>query len=266
MMGKRMGWGGALAGWVVLSGWAATADAQTTFNPGRDTYVDSSTTGTTTQFGNSDRLSVERASSGLNERSYIHFDVSSLAGQTVTVATMRLWIIRENSGGSALDRYEIYEVLSPWTDSLTWDQSQGLSIGPLFLQLDSLDYGTANTVSPPQPVDFDVTGLVQGWVAGGTNEGILIQLENTASADIRFASMQNPDTTIHPQLIVTTGGTPPPPPPPPPPGPGPGPTGGVKKRSDDDGTCGCGSIASVVPSPIWIAVLAPLGLLLFRRR
>lgn len=192
-------------------------------------------------------LSVE-TTSGVVERCYIKFDVSSLAGMTVSSATLRVWVIRENSGGGGPDLFELYPVFSPWAASLTYTQSEALTQGALVVSVPSADYGTSNTPSPPQAVDFDVTSLVESWASGSVNHGLVIRFPATANADIRFADSGYSDPAIRPSLTVTASAPAPAPAPAPPP---PSATSGSSSREGENGDGGindkCGGATSAGP-------------------
>ncbi len=203
----------ALALLLLTPAWSFSPPAATTvtLTPFHDTWVNSATPDLS--YGNSAYLSTEVSSSGV-ERCYLQFDTATLAGTTISSAVLSLWVVRENTGGDPSDVWELYPITSAWTDALTWNLSQSLTKGALVTTVPSTDYGATNTVAPPKKVDFDIKSLVQTWASGGVNKGLMIRLSDTANADIRFASLEDPDATLHPSLTVTyTTGTPPPPPP-----------------------------------------------------
>lgn len=211
-----------------------------TLTPTHDTFVRTSATDPTQadlSFGNVVYLSVEN-NSGTMERSYLEFDTAGLAGQTVTSAALKIWIIRDNSGGSFDDVFEVYPVYTAWADSLTYNQSTLLTKGALAASSATVDYPSGNPSSPndtvpPQAVTIDLTALVQSWASGSANEGIVIQFPTSANADYRFGSLDNPDPALRPTLTVTASSSTPPPPPPPPP-----PSGGGSTKEGDEGLCG----------------------------
>src|SRR5688572_26131193 len=165
------------------------ARAQDTFTPVRDTYVTSAQPDSSYFWDVV--LSVEEDAVSLKERLYIKFDTSTLAGKTITSATVRLKVVRENGGGAFGDNYELFGVTSPWQDQLTWNQAQAVTVGPLVKMVPSVDYGAVNDVDPPQAVDFDVTALAQSWADGAADEGIMVRLAVGAKADIRFGSKES---------------------------------------------------------------------------
>lgn len=227
--------------------------APTSYWPSKDTYVKSDQP--TASFGTSVYLSVEEDPALLvTERLYIQFSAPDLAGKTVVSAKLRLWVIRENGGGGATDNFEICGVASPWNDSLTWNQSQMLTVGSVIATVPVKDYGATNDVSPSKPEEFDITTLVQSWAAGAANEGLLIRLGPGGKTDMRFASA---DSVERPELIVAFGsGTPPAPPAPPAPPPPPA-APRTSKVGGEDNPCGCGGT-----SPDFGAVVIALGLAL----
>lgn len=243
----------AAAALVILApAWSFRAPqaAPVTFTPFHDTWVrysPSDPTQADLSFGNSPYLSAENNSSTM-ERCYMEFNTSSLAGQTIASATLRVWVIRDNAGGGVADILELYPIYSTWDDGLTYTTSAVLTKGAMVDSVATTDYpGPTNDTAPPQALDFNVTSLVQSWASGGTNEGLVIQFPTTANADYRFASIDNPDPALKPVLTVTASGTTPPPGPPPP-GPGPtpptAPTGSGSEG--DEGLCGALGIEAVL--------------------
>ena len=235
------------------------ASAQDTFKPVRDTYVTSAQPDSSYFW--EVYLSAEEDAVSLHERLYIKFDTSTLAGKTITAATVRLKVLRENGGGAFGDNYELFGVTSPWEDQLTWNQAQSVTVGPLVKMVPSVDYGALNDVDPPQAVDFDVTALAQSWADGAANEGIMVRLAVGAKADIRFGSKES--LVNQPQLIVTSSAAAPAPSPAPStPLPPAGPD--TKDNDNGDGTindkCGCGTASTSSASALVLA----LGLLLLR--
>ncbi len=250
---------------ILTPAWASSASvpvlpavqsAPVSLSPTNDTFVRSSSTDATQadmSFGNSVYLTCENNSSVM-ERSYMRFNTTSLAGQTITSALLKIWIIRDNGGGGVDDVFQVYPIFSPWTDALTYTTSATLTQGAMVTSVATTDYpsGSAtapNDTVPPQAVTFDITSLVQSWAGGAANEGLVIRFPTTANADYRFGSNENPDSTLRPVLTVTASGSPTPPPPgptPPPPGPTPpaAPSGGGSEG--DEGFCGALGIEAVL--------------------
>jgi len=219
-----------------------------TLSPTHDTFVRTSSTDPTQadlSFGNVVYLSVEN-NSGTMERSYLEFDTTSLAGQTIASAALKVWVIRDNSGGGFDDVFEVYPVFTAWADSLTYNQSTLLVKGALAASSATVDYPSGNPSAPndtvpPQAVTIDLTTLVQSWASGSANEGIVIQFPTSANADYRFGSLDNPDPALRPTLTVTaSSGSPPPPPPPS------APSGGGSTKEGDEGLCGALGLEAIL--------------------
>ncbi len=221
-----------------------------TLSPTHDTFVRSSSTDPTQadlSFGNSVYLTAENNSSVV-ERSYVEFDTSGLAGQTIASAVLKIWIIRDNSGGGVDDVLEVYPVYTDWADSLTFNQSASLSQGAMAASAATTDYPSGNPSSPndtvpPQAVTFDLTALVQSWASGSANQGIMIQFPATANADFRFGSLESSDPALIPTLTVTASSSTTPPPTPPPPA---GSSGGGSNKEGDEGLCGALGLEAVL--------------------
>lgn len=230
------------------------APAPATYYPSKDTFVKSDQPAVS--FGSSAYLSAEEDPTvPTTERLYVHFNIPGLAGQTVTSAILRVWVVRENGGGGTGEEFEVFGVASPWNDTLTWTQSQSLTNGSLVTTMPVLDYGASNTLAPPQTLSFVVTSLVQSWAAGSANEGIMIRLAAATKADMRFGSME---ALERPELVVTYGAATPPPPPPPPAPPAPPPPPRTRKIGGEENPCGCGTTAPLDGTSILLALAAAI--------
>lgn len=159
------------------------------------------------------------------------FDVSGLAGQTISSATLRLIQTSDNpppnrTGSTFATTTEVYGVLTGDYDenTVTWQNYiGGVGNGALATYLSSgaisLLGTMTNVVSPgghdgpggvTDFVDVDLTSLVQGWVDNdSTNLGLLLLNSATlgsapvAPSDVivRYAAHENA-TFAGPQLIV----------------------------------------------------------------
>jgi PKD repeat protein len=135
-------------------------------------------------YGSSDflRLRDGGAPAETTYESYLRFDLSALAGQAVSSATLRLFA----TDGSP-DPGSVYAVTGSWSEaSLTWSNAPGLSGLPLASSGAALN----NTW-----VEFDVSSLVTG--AGIYDLG----LTNDSSNSVYFSSREGLDP---PQLVVET--------------------------------------------------------------
>lgn len=149
-------------------------------------------TRTTVNYGASSNLYV-----GNGNTTYVQFNTSVLpAGTTssqVTKATLLVYVNRVNASAAV----SVNVVTSAWAEG-TITYATRPSTGALA--------GTFTPVTLGSYVAVDVTGTVQGWIAGTTaNNGLAL---SSASADVVFDSKEN-DQTAHPaRLDVTLATTP----------------------------------------------------------
>ena len=98
----------------------------------------------------------------------------------------------------------IYKITSDWDGSLNWsrltDSSEGVP------DTDPLDYNMFDEDTESGHHSWDITDLARSWYDGTEeNYGVFLQdVEEYESQDLTiFFSSNNPDVTLHPQLIVT---------------------------------------------------------------
>lgn len=179
----------------------------TTISTTVDTYMASD--GATTNYGTSGALYVGEMETGLSyRRSLIKFDLTSIAGQTIISAKLRLYNSEDYAAESGT--LSVYRVLKAWTEAgCTWNKYDGSS-----------DWGTAGCSNTTTDREADAIGTlaftatasgdwvevtldaakVQEWNDGTlTNNGILLKM-NTEDADCQV--FHSSDDTNDPQLVV----------------------------------------------------------------
>jgi hypothetical protein len=147
-------------------------------------------------------------------RGFIKWDLSSLPADIVVVnSTLRLFYAAEDGGGrSAVYNVGVGKVkgVNPNISSCNWYTYDGISPWT-----GGRDGGAAN-LDPVESsagigtahgwVTWDVTKMVREWIESpGTNFGMAIFSDNSAPIDSNryFASRENPDVSLRPQLVVT---------------------------------------------------------------
>lgn len=147
-------------------------------------------------------------------RGFIRWDLSGLP-DNVTVANATLWLyyVDEEAGGRdnsyTVSVAKVTGVL-PDLKRATWNRYDGVSPWP------GGPNGGAAAMAPAESsatigkmhrwVSWDVTGMVQDWVAGPeTNFGMVVDADTSAGADSNrsFASREHPDLLLRPRLLVT---------------------------------------------------------------
>lgn len=129
-----------------------------------------------------DILSVYVATASYNtQRTFIQFDLSSIANKQVESATLTLIASTSYGDNSVHKPMEIYRVLSPWTETgVTWlnrDAAHAWGTnGGDFVGTNGQPYAVSTaSATNNQPITWDVTKLVQEWVTQvSTNNGLAL--------------------------------------------------------------------------------------------
>jgi hypothetical protein len=172
--------------------------ATITLGPSADAVVKSATPGT--NYGTATGL---KADNSPVEMSFLKFVVTGTGG-TVTAAKLRLFVADPSPVGGQFRHVPD----NSWAEgSVTWSNAPAAS---------STNIASLGAVSTGSWVEVDVFSLVK---ADGTYS---LRISSTNSDGAIYNSKEFSDATRRPQLVLTTGSTPPPPPPPPP---GPNPCG-----------------------------------------
>ncbi|MBQ0978822.1 DNRLRE domain-containing protein [Micromonospora sp. M61] len=172
---------------VVLTGSVAASAASVTFTPVADTYVQSDTA--STNYGTSTQIVVDNSPV---RRSFLRFTVSGVSG-TVTGAKLRLRTISGNSGSDGGGTFRRMSNTT-WSETgTTWNNQP---------TIDGATLGTVGAVSGNTWYEVDVTAAVTG--NGTYSFGATSSSGDGAYYDTRESGADAP------QLVVTTGTTPPP--------------------------------------------------------
>ncbi|MCG5468082.1 DNRLRE domain-containing protein [Micromonospora sp. LAH09] len=172
---------------VVLTGSVAASAASVTFTPVADTYVQSDTA--STNYGTSTQIVVDNSPV---RRSFLRFTVSGVSG-TVTTAKLRLRTISGNSGSPVGGTFRRMSNTT-WSETgTTWNNQPAI---------DGATLGTVGAVSGNTWYEIDVTAAVTG--NGTYSFGATSTNGDGAYYDTRESGADAP------QLVVTTGTTPPP--------------------------------------------------------
>lgn len=168
-----------------------SADAATTtvtLSPVADAYVDATTPAVNQ--GSNGWLIIDYVSATSSVVSYLKFDLSSLAGRTITDARLRLHTQTDLSSGSVGPQIVKLVNNTSWNEAtITWDTRPSVSS----IQLGSFSNTMVNT-------SFDVslsTSDLQGKIGGLMSMAI-----DSTSTDGSF--LMSSEATIGPQLIITS--------------------------------------------------------------
>jgi Disaggregatase related repeat len=172
---------------AVLGPMSGTAFAASiTLQPGStgvDAYIDSSST--TQNTGADTANDAIKTSSGAYRRMLINFDLSSIpAGSLINSAVLTLTARLTFTGANV----GIYRVTRSWTEGgVTWNKYDGstnwTAAGGDFNATASAT-SSIGSLSDGSKVAFTLTSLVQSWVSGSTNNGLLVKLVDEAGSSI----------------------------------------------------------------------------------
>jgi hypothetical protein len=170
----------------------------------QDTYVDSTSNKTTTNYGTTGDLRVYKSGATVM-RAFLKFSTATLPpGATaadVEQARLTLWV---NSSSVTTGSITLTPVTAAWSEStLTHNTAASLTYGlPKHANLAVSSIG--------QFVSIDVTDWVQAWLAGTlVNQGFIIETgTNSASLNLYFDSKESTLTGHEPQLDISLVGPP----------------------------------------------------------
>lgn len=175
--------------------WTATpAPEVVVFSPVADAFVWS--TSPTTNYGDVGSVYAGSTSSDSMRRALFHFDLSSMpAGATVLTAKFRAYLTETSSSPDVLD-IELRRNNTVWEeDKVTWD------IQPSYTAINNIE-GVGKSQGY---YEWDVTTLVQSWVSGAPNQGMVLTSKDEETPGwrgftSRESAMQPP---VPPELEVT---------------------------------------------------------------
>lgn len=178
--------------------------------PGSTDGKDAWYTGSKTNwnYGNHNKL---LAQENAGQRAAIEFDLSVLPPDAqVQSAELRLYAVNAPTAGNV----DLHAFADDWVegtcsgsgcsaDGITWDTRDGTNAWTT-PGGDFVTPRVARTAINGAGAwyAFDVTNAVGTWVASGTNHGLLIK-GNAGGVDVDFASSEEADATLHPELELT---------------------------------------------------------------
>lgn len=166
----------------------AAQAATSTFTPAADTFVDSSTAGT--NYGTSGQLGVDGSPT---KRTFLKFAVSGTSG---TVSSAKLRIHTDDVSGSQSPSGGAFQATTntSWSETgVTWNSQPAV---------DGASLGSLGSVARNAWYEIDVTSFVTG------NGTFSIAITSTNSDGADYDSRESGTTA--PQLVITSGTTPPP--------------------------------------------------------
>ncbi|KYF84895.1 hypothetical protein BE17_00895 [Sorangium cellulosum] len=145
--------------------------------------------------------------SGVDKSCLLKWTLSGIpAGSTVQSASITL----QATDGSS-NTYSLYEVKRAWSESaVTWNSATGTTTWATAGALGATDRGslvgsvTGSAGSKTITLNAAGVALVQAWVNGTSNEGIIVASSSNTDG-IDFASSEHATVTQRPKLTITYG-------------------------------------------------------------
>ncbi len=161
-------------------------------------------------YGGSEFMQVNENTGNWLQRPVVRFDLGALPDDVmIQSATLELWVRDVQSAGSA----SVHEVTRSWVegtqdgggqnDGATWATYDGANNwstpGGEFVE-DPV--ATTEIVSANRWATWDITPLVQKWLSGAPNHGVLLKGDATLR-EVEFKSREAPEAELRPRLTVT---------------------------------------------------------------
>lgn len=178
----------------------ARADSST-LSVSRDAHIQEDDP--TANFGSANDLKVRSKSEGNNRRALVEFDLSAIpSGAFIESATLRVFM---NNAPGISRTYEVHRLTKNWVESqVTWNKRTGASWTTPGGDFDATVIATQTTGTTSSVwLEWDVTTLVQDWVNGTSNFGLLLIDSNEDSAtsyEAKFNSSEG--ASDQPELVV----------------------------------------------------------------
>jgi len=131
-------------------------------------------------------------------RSLVRFDLSSIAGSSVTSAKLRLYLVNSWDYPDETRTVTTYRIPTSWTESgVNWSNAPQPAEA----------YGAAPvTAGSWRWYEFDVTALVQAWQNGTyPNNGIMVRCLEVAGNDSSRRGFSTREGPYPPELVVECG-------------------------------------------------------------
>ncbi|HHN46063.1 MAG TPA: DNRLRE domain-containing protein, partial [Planctomycetes bacterium] len=136
-----------------------------------------------------------------NQIVFIKFDLSSVPAGTLTGATLRMWIRRENMAPKDI---QIHTPNGAWSETTTWNTKPATTDTGLTFNFPDTSHGTTIADPPTEYVDIALAGMlstVQGWLNNpSNNHGIALVPTTNINAD--FWSSEYGTAQYRPRLTL----------------------------------------------------------------
>jgi hypothetical protein len=151
-----------------------------------------------------DGLVKTRPESGEEKHGLVRFDLSSLPSNAV-LQSAYLWLTSDNARSE--HEVQVREMRSAWSElAATWNSPDGSAswAGGAFGSADygSVVYGVLYPVGDDTQLATDVSGLVNDWLNGSPNHGLVMLTTNVDTGDAQWFSRQASTPDLRPQLAI----------------------------------------------------------------
>jgi hypothetical protein len=192
----------------ITANFATPSCQDVSLNVDDDTYMNSITGSTTTNYGNAVTLKVDGGTAGTNQQgALLRWNVSSIpSNASITSASITF-----NVTDPSTVAYPMYDMAKPWVEGTgaagsgatwaTYNGSTAWGTNGAALITGAIDRGNTNLWSP-STTSFDTAGArtvalnadglnaVRRWVAGGSNNGVTIQQYSGSTNTLYFDSAE----------------------------------------------------------------------------
>ncbi|WP_379498588.1 DNRLRE domain-containing protein [Nonomuraea thailandensis] len=142
-----------------------------------------------------------------NERTYLDFDTSSLAGRQITAATLKLSATAAIGCGDDASGIVAQQITSPWTAAtLTWGNKPASTATG---QVTARDPAGCEEEDPPSSGTWawNVTAIAQAWASGQAGNGLVLRgADESPNAPLYDRGWQSAEAPQPPVLEVTYEG------------------------------------------------------------
>lgn len=181
----------------------ATLTLQPDGTAGKDNFIEQADPNVNS--GTDTRIHVMMTAAPTPRRGIIEFDISSIpTGSTINSATLSLW----TDIGYTNVNTSIHRITRSWTEAgSTWNTYDGsnswTSAGGDYDSTADANATPSSTIAGTK-TDWTITSLVQEWVNGTANNGILLKLtsESGATQGHLYRSSDNATSSERPKLVI----------------------------------------------------------------
>jgi len=176
----------------------------------KDTWITSSVT---TYNGGSDKEGrvINYLAIATDAEMFLAFDMSTLAGKTITSAILRLCFFASSREGDTIWVYKILPAYDTWVESqLTyriWKTGQSWAVGGRFSTADFVTFSPdgVSAVVPALAIgymEWDLTAMVQDAIDNSVNLNIVLMGQSPETGTIRYDSKEAILSADRPKLTV----------------------------------------------------------------